>query len=306
MTEATPTPHACASELGHRLFGQTPLVSRFQSAHTDMFRLDFARGTPAHLIKLVRSDPAPILREQQVLRELHRREFEVPPIEFTQADCPEISYPFTVLPMIGGMSAAAIYTQDSRRGVAIFEQLGQFLGRLAALPLEAVPGGMSDTEARACELNSLDALHTVFSASKWFRKEHQAHFQNARRLLEGPPTWFGHREGGQLITDGNHVFVVIDWGESGAVWPYADLARHIYATRTRHELWGGQWLASLLRGFGAHRPLENGWIEIVEAWLLYYCLRDAAASVKTERSYSIPRLLGYIGNTLDHQWLQGT
>lgn len=306
MTTAAPSSHALATELGRRVFGQTPLVSRFQAVRSDVFRLDFERGTPAHLIKIAREDPASIVREQNVLQALLNLQFEVPPLEATQADHPGALRPFTVMPVIIGTSAAAIYTQDARRGAAVFERLGRFLGRLATVPPGSIPAGMTADEARRCELTALEEQQAALNASKWFRKDHTRCFQDARRLLEGPPEWFGHREGGQLITDGSQVFTVIDWGEAGAVWPYADLARHIHAMRAWHDLWGGQWLSRLLQGFGSVRPLADGWIEVVEAWLLYFCLRDAAALVKTDRSYSIPRLLKLMQGTADRQWLQGT
>jgi Ser/Thr protein kinase RdoA (MazF antagonist) len=306
MTAAAPTSHALATDIGSRLFGQMPLVSRFQAIHSDVYRLDFDRGSPAHLIKIARDKPEAILREQEVLRALQRLEFEVPVLEFTQADYPDAARPFTILPMISGMSAAAIYTQDARRGSAIFERLGRFIGRLAALPANATSLGMPAGEARTYELEQMDKQQAALSASKWFTKEFTAHFQNARRLLDGPPLWFGHRDGGQLITDGNHVFVVVDWGEAGAVWPYADLARHIHAMRAGHDLWGGQWLSCLLSGFGSIRPLEDGWIEIVETWLLYFCMRDAATLVNSDTRYYIPKLLRLASSTRDRQWLQGT
>jgi Ser/Thr protein kinase RdoA (MazF antagonist) len=306
MTDAAPTSHALATELGCRLFGKPPLVSRFQAVHSHVFRLDFDRDSPAHVIKIAPDDPAPIVREQQLLRALNRLEFEVPPLEFTQDDCPDAHRPFTVLPVIAGTSAAAIYTQDARRGSATFERLGRFLGRLAALPPATVPGGMPAEEARVHELTLLDEHYAVFSASKWFRKELTTHFQNARLLMDEAPAWFGHRDGGQLITDGHQVFTVVDWGEAGAVWPYADLARHIHAMRTGHDLWGGQWLACLLRGFAEVQPLADGWIETVETWLLYFCLRDAAEMVKTERCHAIPRFIRLVDATRKRQWLQGT
>lgn len=306
MTDAAPTTFALATELGSRLFGHPPLVSRFQASHSDVFRLDFDRGTPAHLIKIAQDDPGPVLREQQVVRDLQRLEFEVPALEFTQADCPDVTRPFTILPMISGMSAAAIYSQDARRGADVFERLGRFLGRLAAVTPESIPAGMSPDEARARELAVLDARYAVFSASKWFKKDLAIHFDKARHLMETPPSWFGHRDGGRLVTDGKHLFTVIEWGEAGAVWPYTDLARQIHAMRALHDLWGGKWLECLLRGFGATRPLEDGWIEIVEAWLVYYCLRDAAALIKSGGYSSISKLVTLARSTVDRQWLQGT
>lgn len=310
MTPAPPTtepsPAALAASLGQRLFGQAPLASRFQAVNSDVFRLDFGRQDTPHVLKLAKANPAAVLREQQVLRSLQARGFEVPAVEFTQLDCPDVTRPFTVLPLVRGTSAAAIYSQDARRGTVVFERLGRFIARLGTLQAAEVPGALPVPEAQALEQAACAQVTALYEERSWRSKTFDAWLQAIQQHLTTPPTVFGYRDGGHLITDGADTFSVIDWGEAGAVWPYSDLARCIHGVRATNDVRGGQWLAALLRGFGEVRPLESGWIETVETWLCYLCMREATQLKARGQEYSISRVLTLARQTPNRQWMEGT
>ena len=305
-TDVQPTAPALATAIGQRLFGRPPLASRFQAVRSDVFRLDFGRQDTPHVIKLAKGDPAGVLREQRVLRHLHALGLEVPAIEFTQDDAPEFGSAFTVFPLIRGTSAAAIYSQDSRRGIAAFERLGRFLARLATLAPASVPGAMPPAEAQALESAEWDRHYAIYADRTWKKKIFDAWFEAMRQCLAVPPPAFGFRDGGHLITDGSGTFCVIDWGEAGAVWPYADLARCIHGVRSGNDVRGGQWLAALLRGYAEIQPLADGWIDTVEVWLCYLCLRELALLKQRGQEYSMSRVLTLARQTPNRLWMEGT
>ncbi len=305
MPTPTPSPAAIAADIAGRLLGPNPLVSRFQAEHSSVFRLDFAPGTPSHVLKIGIQDPEPILREQEILRHLGNLGFEVPSPEFTQADYPDLRLAFTVMPFVRGTSAAAICSQDSRRGCAIFERLGRFLGRVANLAPASVPGALSAAEAQARELASWEIHDRTLRDSSRSRPEFVRFYRNARAIIETQPTWFGNREGCHLIVDGADTFSVIDWGEAGLLWPYADLARCIHTVRAVNDLRGGHWLECLVRGFSAERILAEGWIEIVETWLLYFCVRDAILFGRTNRELAGSRMLKLAQQSSNRRWMEG-
>jgi len=306
MTAPSPLPATTAADIARRLLGSGALVSRFQAEHNSVFRIDFAPGTPSHVVKIGTRDPEAIVREQMILRHLGTLGFEVPALEYTQAAYPELQLPFTVMPLIRGTSPAAIYTQDSRKGAAAFERLGQFLGRLANLAPSSVPGTLSAEQAQARELAVWDLHHRLLRESSRLRPEFIRFFRNARTLIETTPTWFGNGEGCHLIVDGGDTFTVIDWGESGLVWPYADLARCIHNMRAVSDLRGGRWLECLLSGFSAVRPLEEGWIATAETWMLYGCVRDGVHFYRTNRELAGSRMLKLAQESSNRRWMEGT
>ena len=306
MPAPAPSPAAIAADIARRLLGPGALVSRFQAENSSVFRIDFAPGTPPHVVKIAGQTPESITREQQVIQYLGPLGFEVPVLEFTQADYPELNLPFTVMPLTRGTSAAAIYAQDSRRGAAVVERLGRFLGRISNLAPSSVPGVLTASQARERELAAWETHNRTLTESSRGRPEFVRYYRNVRDLLEAPPTWFGNRDGCHLITNGSDTFTVIDWGESGLIWPYADLARCIHNLRAVSDLRGGQWLECLLRGFGAERPLEDGWIETVETWLLYFCIREGLLFGRTQRELAGHRLLKLAQQTSNRRWMEGT
>ncbi len=307
MPDSTPSPESLAAEIGERLLGQCPLVSRFQAEHSSVFRLDFGRDKPSRVLKLQKQHPDSLLREQHVILELRALGFEVPPIEFTQADCPDLGVVFTVMPLIRGTSVAALYSQTVRGGSAAFQRLGRFLGRLAELDPHAVPSALTVQESHDLELAAWDDRFRAFSESRWGQQADFISFYHAARaLMQQPPTQFGARDGGQLITDGASTFIVIDWGEAGFSWPYAELARYVHRMKASHELRGGHWLGFLLRGFAEHQPLPEGWIETTETWLLYHCLNEGILLTRTGRRHGGERLLKLARNMVDRRWMEGT
>lgn len=306
MPAPAPSPVTIAADIALRLFGPGALVSRFQAENGAVFRIDYAPGTPSHVVKLASRDPESITREQRIIRHLGPLGFEIPGLEFTQADYPELDLNFSVMPLIRGTSAAAIYAQDSRRGSAVIERLGRFLGRVANLAPSSVPGVLPAAQAQARELAAWETHNRTLQASSRARPEFIRYYRDTRDLIEGQPTWFGNRDGCHLITDGGDTFTVIDWGEAGMIWPYADLARCIHNMRAVSDLRGGQWLERLLRGFSAERPLVAGWIEIVETWLLYFCIREAILFGRTNRELAGVRLLKLAQQTSGRRWMEGT
>ena len=306
MPTPTPSPAVIAADIARRLLGPGALVSRFQAENSSVFRVDFAPGTQPHVIKIAARNPESIAREQHIVRHLAQHGFEVPIPEFTQADYPELNLDFTVMPLIRGTPSAAIYAQDSRRGAAVVERLGRFLGRVAKLAPASVPAAMPAAQAQARELAAWDAHNRSLHDSPRARPEFFLHYRQVRALIETPPTWFGNRAGCHMITDGSDTFTVIDWGDAGWIWPYADLARCIHNMRAVSDLRGGRWLECLLRGFGAERPLEDGWIETVETWLLYFCIRDAILFRNTQRELAGIRLLKLAQQTSNRRWMAGT
>lgn len=298
------TPYALAVEIGRTIGGETPLVSRFQAERGHVFRLDFAKGTAARVIKIAKDNADSIRREQRLLRELGALGFEVPPVELTQDDFPDSPVAFTVIPLIRGTSVAAIYTQDTQRGIALFERYGAFLGRLAALNPASVSAALEREPARALELATWDAHYAVFTNSGWRRDDFDRYHQEARDLLVSQtPDWFGVREGGHLITDGAGTYSVVDWGEAGYCWPYADLARCIHTMQTVHELHGGQWMECLLRGFKQFRPLGLDWDATVETWLLYLAVREALVLTRSGRTQAGVRLLKKSREMAHRRWM---
>ena len=69
-----------------------------------------------------------MLREQQILPALHRRGFEVPPIEHTHEGT-DFSVPFTIMDCVEGGGMEFIGSMAPAVAQAAYEHIGHFMAR---------------------------------------------------------------------------------------------------------------------------------------------------------------------------------
>jgi hypothetical protein len=281
--KCTETVIELAVKVAASLYGMTPVAYPFNSARSHALRLDFGDRLENKVIKIAATDKAEdVLREQQILPALRARGFEVPIIEFTQADG-DSSVPFTVMPFVQGGRIYDVSCMAADVAQAAYEHLGHFVGRLSVLDAQTIPGGRTRTEVRA------QVERRWVEGDKRLRLHHRftprlAFILDRGRELGQETNGFVHWDGLQIITNGISSFTVIDWGAAGAGHRLVDLGVFLMA----HGFWvfGQQrkglpvypeWRASVLRGFLGGRILTEEMRTHLQILGMSQCILDAMA-----------------------------
>jgi aminoglycoside phosphotransferase (APT) family kinase protein len=187
---------------------------------------------------------------------------EVPAIEHAATETDSASpVAYSVMAFVPSRPLPEIYATRPETAHRVVARLGDFVARLLAVPLDAVPLGWSVARSHEARLEWWAKRYATLLAHPARSARYEHVFALARALLERPPGCLGHGQGYQLLADGGDAFAVIDWAGAGASWPLRELAGAMDAVRAWcGDALAGELLPSLLDGYERRvgRPLTAG------------------------------------------------
>jgi Ser/Thr protein kinase RdoA (MazF antagonist) len=276
------------SEVANYLYGARPELQPLDGFINEVYRLDFKGKVQRKVIKVSRipgmaeegfwGGYGEILREQDVIRSLADHGFEVPDIEFTQKDYRSSDIPFTIMPFYSGRSLCEIYETNPDAVEQIIKRVGKFIARLGAIRHEDIPVGFTPHMVKKSYTQWWQIHLETFMKHRLYSKRFEQALRHGQELIGRQPSVFGNNDGVQCITDGEGVFVIIDWGPSGAAWPIADLATRIHLWAAKGDasnVRGINWLPWLMEGYLNGRTLSAEERAALITWRINTCIVDA-------------------------------
>ena len=230
----TPDNVTFISEVATHCYGIKPDLQPLDGFTNEVYRLDFASVAAPKVIKVSRiagmaeegywGGCGEILREQEVIRSLAERGFEVPHIEFTQEDYSSPDVPFTIMPFYAGQPLCETYQTNPEAVSGAIKRIGEFIARLSAIDYAELPVGFTPRMVKKSFTQWWGMQFEAFRKHRLCSPRLEDALRRGQELIEREPAVLGNNDGVQCITDSEGGFVVIDWGPSGASWPLADLA----------------------------------------------------------------------------------
>ena len=276
------------AEAASYFYGVKPVLHPLDGFINEVYRLDFRSGTPPKVIKVSRipgvaeegfwGGYGEILREQEVIRSLADRGFEVPWIEFTQEDYPSPDIPFTIMPFYAGKPLYEIHRTTPEAARQVVRRIGEFIAGLGAISHADLPVGFTPRMVKKSYTQWWQMHLETFRRHRLYSPRFEQALQHGRELMEREPSVFGNNDGVQCIADGEGVFVVIDWVPAGATWPLVDLATRIHLWTAKADavnVKGLDWLPWLMEGFLGVKTLSAVEQEELTTWRINICLVDA-------------------------------
>jgi hypothetical protein len=226
---SSPPPELLVEQIAHRLYGTTATWERIPSDETYVYRLRLD-GFAARIVKVDRGDGWIVRREQLAFPALRARGFpEFPEVEFTQADLPDATADFFVMPETPARDLADLWAEDPSLACWTVSQTGDFLRRLAPVPWHEIPGVASPTEQSSAFSAWFENWLHPLTVDPATRDAAARPINRIMRALSCEPAGFGGWQFAQILTDGRTTFTAIDWTNIGAYWPLSDLASAIAA-----------------------------------------------------------------------------
>ena len=225
-----------ATEIGGRLYGETPIAVRLPSRKNVVFRLEFPDGRPDKVIKLAgHSGGATIRHEQRVLGFLGRPGWGlgVPPVEHTQEDVSEAPVPFTVMPALPGSPLDGFRHADAAPIRIAYRGAGEFLARLSRHQFGSDQPGYGGDQVRGWMRDEVEHRCADLEAAGLLTTAARERIESVRKLVDMGPTGFAHRDfnPGQVVVDERGGVRVIDWEEAGLGYPMLNCADFVKLAR---------------------------------------------------------------------------
>ncbi len=269
MSETASRMDEAVPDIALRLYGHNPRVERFWSEVNHVLRLRFDDQLPDKVIKFGRDDTGRgILREQAILRNLAAAGLPVPPIEFTQQDYPAAPAPFTIMPRVCERTLGELYhAGPTGEGIRpLFSRLGELLARVHCLDAGLLDGAATrqegwQRERDICRRNRQRAVRHGLEMPGG-----DDLLQRIAQLIERGPGGFVHNDmhPGNIMTDGQDVFVAIDWENAGEGYVLRDLGRCLASAR----VWFGH-EEEILKGYTQVRAVTDSEGSELAAWRSY-------------------------------------
>lgn len=272
-------------QISSHFYPTTPKVLHLESyGGAKVYRLDFDGVIQDRIIKLTvpgiseGSTLSKTLREQNILRELASRGFEVPDVEFTQDQWRHNDTVYTLMPFVQSRPWEDIYADNPGLMRYIFARQGQYIARLSRQPPSAFPS----------MLNTAEAIEREEGQWQWacngLRLQHDSTYgklQEAMRevktLLTASMTGLVNRDGLQICTDGIYSFAVIDWDAAGPGHRLRDLGIVIgqHLVHRKGALSNAPWCDWLLNGYLQGKIENDIFNHQLSLLTIYYLVTDA-------------------------------
>lgn len=287
------TPENTARNVLRHLYPDSFQLRRIASDTKDVFLAEFAGGGEQVLIKMPRGQNPEFVREQRILDQLESAGIAVPPILYTQENRPFGELIYTIQHYVKGPTIAQVMKWDDDRTEVIFANIGQLAAQLSAVSFAAVPDALLAETTQEHELQWWEDYLDFVSRHRGTSPVIWQIFHAARGIMLSPPTVFGHRDGVQVVTDGESIYLV-DVGSAGANWLDGDFARMLYGGIVWHggDEYDTWWKAAQNAYFIGRRPSDAD-VERIIILMVYYALRDAGMAASAGRTSRVDQLYDY-------------
>ena len=270
MTNTTEDDERLIQEIVRARYGVTPEITRLASFNNDVYGLAFGDNLPGKVIKLAgqahgEAKTGPCIRhEQVVLRALGGVGLPVPPVEWTQDDCPVPSRPFTLMPRLPGVTLNQSIAEAPALAETAWRKAGRFAAQIGHLGPAALP-------ERAATPLGPETVRRAFAAHGLLRPPFTRILDEVEPLLYGERSLIhGDYGASQIVADANH-FAVIDWEGGAPGFPLDMLGRIIAMTREYDRELGGnerriEWL---MGGYESETLLTDRTRHELHLWEMY-------------------------------------
>lgn len=263
------------------------LINSFGGAQ--VYRLNFKGEIYDRILKLIKADPLNrsmadiVLREQTILQSLQVHGFEVPEVEFTQADGQFDGWVFTLMPSTQSRPLDDIYADNPDLARFVFARQGQYIARLSRTLASSILGTLSNEEALKRENKQWEwAFRELQAFRPTTAQSLGTEMMQAKILLNQPVSRLVNRDGPQILTDGISTFCAIDWDAAGPGHPLRDLgiviAQHF--VHRKKELQKAPWRDWLMSGFLQGKEMTKEDKRQLSLLVMYQLVVDGAFHVQ--------------------------
>jgi aminoglycoside phosphotransferase (APT) family kinase protein len=216
-------------------------------------------------------------REQVVLPSLHSLGLDVPSLEATQNDLPEIPFAFSIMPRDAVHSLADAWWSDRAEYRPLFEEAGRWLARLHQTDPSRVTGILPEAEARRHCIAEREKIRTDVAEARLRSDATDELFAAFTEIQDRPRTALIHGDynASQVMVDGGRISYVVDWDDAQYGRRMRDLGLcRAYAKFYDRALDEARLLSE---AYEQVRPLEGDERRESLHWELYTLLRITSA-----------------------------